>query len=83
MTSLTLSFDVHTSRNDDVCVHARWSDELCVRWLDERLVLLDDTFDVTTAVLNVAEHASREPHIRVGVHEDLHVKKLQKETHEK
>ena len=83
MTSPKVLCDVQTSWNDDVGVHARWSDELCVRWLDERFVLFDDTFDVTTAVLNVAEHAPREPHIRVGVHEDLHVKKLQKETHEK
>lgn len=70
-------FVLSASRDDDVRVGHQGGDVVVEGGLHHLRVLLDDALQFAAPLRDVALEAPRQPHVGVGVHEDLHVQHIQ------
>lgn len=84
-----MKFDLYINTCVSVCVHTTWHhyisqahgglNVLLERWLDELVVLLDDTLDVSSPFANVPPQPAHQANVGVCVHKNLHVQQLTRE----
>ncbi len=65
-----------TTWHHDICQAHGGFNVLLKSWLDKLVVLLDDTFDVSSPLCNISPQPTHQPDVRVCVHKNLHVQQL-------
>ena len=73
---LTCDHIFTTDRNDDVGISLAGLNECLVHGLYSRKVLIYNLVEISSSLLNVTRESTENSNVRIGIHEDLHIKSI-------